>query len=154
MEHVLIELIPVLGMLLTFAAVIVIIMVVSRARLERAKMQAEIQSKLIEKFGSSNELVSFLQSQAGRDFVAGVQAAPVRQTRDRAAGAVRVGIIFTAIGVAFLLLWGIMRNVGLAWPGVIMLCLGIAYFASAYSLMRFSREQTPHIQSPEPPAIS
>lgn len=154
MEHVFIELIPILGMLLTFAAVITIIVVVSRARLRRAEMQAEIQSKLIEKFGSSNELVTFMQSQAGRDFVAGVQSAPVRQTRDRAAGAVRIGIIFTAIGAAFLLLWGIMQNEGLAWPGVFMFALGIAYFASAYSMIRFSRAEAERRQSPEPPAIS
>lgn len=153
MERVAIELIPILGMLLTFAAAITIIMVVSRARLRKAEIQAELQSKLIEKFGSTNELIAFLQSQAGREFVAGVQSAPVRHTRDRAAGAVRVGIIFTALGVAFLVLWAVTGNEGLAWPGVFTLALGIAYFASSYSLIRFSRN-TDRVQSPEPPAVS
>ena len=37
-----IQIIPVLGMLVTFAAIIVIVLVVSRARLRRAELQAEV----------------------------------------------------------------------------------------------------------------
>jgi hypothetical protein len=145
------ELIPLMGMLLTFSAIIAIVVVVSRARTRRAELQAELQSKLIEKFGSSAELVAFLQSQTGRDFVTGVQRGPGRMVRDRAAGGVRVGIFFSAIGAAFLLMWPLTENVGLAWPGVFLLILGLAFFASSYSLMRFSR--TDQMQPPEPPAI-
>ena len=97
--------------------------------------------------------MAFLQSRAGQDFVRGVQSGPVRQVRDRAAGAVRIGIIFSAIGLAFLIMWGITSNEGLAWPGVFMLILGVAYFASSYSLIRFSRDRA-NVEPPTvPPAL-
>ena len=144
------EMIPIFGMTFSFATAIVIIVVVSRARIRRQQIQADLQAKLIDKFGSSQELVAFLQSQTGRDFVNGVQTGQMRSVRDRAANAVRVGIMFTAIGLAFLFLWPLTRTVGLAWPGIFLFLFGCAYFASAYSLMRFNSTGT---EQPQPPAM-
>lgn len=151
-----IELIPIISIILSFAAAITIVVVIAKARTRRLEMQIDLQSKLIEKFGSSAELVAFLQSDAGKAFVTGVQRGPARMTRERAFGSMRVGIFFTAIGVAFLALWGIDRNDGLAWPGVFMFVLGAAYFASAYSMKRASdvladRAEGPN--APRPPAL-
>src|SRR5205823_5839866 len=110
---------------LSFGTAIAIIVIVSRTRMRRLEIQAELQSKLIEKFGSTPELVTFLQSQAGRDFVSGVQSGPVRMTRDRAAAGVRMGIMFTAIGIGFLALWPLTNTCGLVWPGVLLLVMGL-----------------------------
>lgn len=152
METVFIQLIPILGMLLTFAAAVVIVLVVSRSRTRRLEIQTELQSKLIDRFGSASELVTFLQSKAGQDFVRGVQSAPVKAARDRASFGIRVGIVFTAIAAAFLVLWPITDNEGLAWPGIIFLAIGCAYFASAYTVLRFARSQEDVVQAPtEPP---
>lgn len=146
--------IPLLGMTLSFIAIIVIIIIVSKARTRRAELQGEMQSKLIERFGSSTELVAFLQSKAGQDFIRGVRTEPGKQARDRAAGGIRTGIFFSAIGLAFLILWPVTNNEGLAWPGTFLLILGLAFFASSYSLLRFSRERDERLESPaQPPAI-
>lgn len=144
-EFILEGLIPLFGMLMSFAMVGIIIIVVARARQRRLEMQTEIQSKLIDKFGSTGELASFLQSDAGRQFVTGVQTAGQRHVHDRALSAVRVGIVFTALGVGFLVLWPLAGVRGLVWPGVLLFVLGAAYFGSAYSMMRFAslRSQPP-----------
>jgi hypothetical protein len=137
-------LIPLLGMALSFVMIIAIVVVVTRARQRKFEIQAELQGKLIDKFGSSAELVSFLQSDLGQRFVNNVQSGHVKLARDKAANAVRTGIIFTALGVAFLTLWPITNTRGLAWPGVILLVLGFAYFATSYTTLHFS-------DSPEKP---
>jgi hypothetical protein len=139
-------LIPLLGMALSFVMIIAIVVVVTRARQRKFEIQAELQGKLIDKFGSSAELVSFLQSENGQRFVNNVQTGHVRLARDRAAAAVRGGIIFTALGVAFLALLLITSIRGLAWPGVFLLVLGLAYFATSYTTLRFS--EPPDRQSP------
>ena len=139
---------PLLGMLLSFAMVIAIIVVVTRSRQRRMEMQYELQSKLIEKFGSTGELISFLQSETGQRFVNSVQSGTTKLARDKAASAVRIGIVFTALGAAFLALWAIMNIRGLAWPGVLFTMLGVAYFASSYATMRFSQ-----IRPAEPPVL-
>jgi Na+/proline symporter len=137
-------LIPLLGMALSFVMIIAIVVIVTRARQRKLELQAELQGKLIDKFGSSAELVSFLQSDLGQRFVNNVQTGHVKVARDKAATAVRIGIIFTALGVAFLTLWPITNTRGLAWPGVILLVLGFAYFATSYTTLHFA-------DSPEKP---
>ncbi len=133
---------PLLGTLLGFVMVIAVVIIVTRSRQRRMEIQAELQGKLIDKFGSSAELVSFLQSETGQRFVNGVQTGNMKLARDRAAGAVRIGIIFAAVGIGFLALWPITNTRGLAWPGVLLLVLGLAYFASSYATLRFSEPRS------------
>src|SRR6476619_668714 len=131
-------LIPLFGMLMSFTIVGIIIISVTKSRQRRLEMQTEIQSKLIDKFGSTGELASFLQSEVGRQFVTGVQTTGQRHIHDRALSAVRVGIVCTALGIGFLVLWPLANARGLVWPGVLLFVLGAAYFGSAYSMMRFA----------------
>ena len=130
--------IPLVGMLMSFIMVGVLVLVISRARLRRLEIQADLQSKLIDKFGSTGELSAFLQSEVGRQFVSGVQTAGVRNVQDRASSAVRTGIVFAALGLAFLVLWPLTNVRGLVWPGVFLFVIGAASFASAYSMLRFA----------------
>ena len=144
-------LIPLLGVLMSFIIIGVVIVLVARSRQRRLEMQTEIQSKLIDKFGSTGELASFLQSDVGRQFVNGVQNAGQRHVHDRALSAVRVGIVFTALGIGFLVLWPLANARGLVWPGVLLFVLGAAYFGSAYSMMRFaSLRSQPPVELPPP----
>ncbi len=140
--------IPLLGMLLGFVMVIAVVVIVTRSRQRRMEMQVELQAKLIEKFGSSAELVSFLQSETGQRFVRGVQTGNMKLARDRAASAIRVGIIFSSIGIGFLVLWPLTGTQGLAWPAVLFLVLGIAYLGTSYVTLRFDVSRPA-----EPPAL-
>jgi len=129
---------PLVGVLMSFALVGVIILSVLRTRMRRLELQNDIQTKLIEKFSSPAELAAFLQSDVGRDFVNGVQTAALRQVRVRVSTAVRAGILFATLGIAFMVLWPLTNTQGLIWPGVLLLALGIAFFGSAYSMLHFA----------------
>ena len=77
------ELIPILGILSSSTMVVLIVYFISRSRARRAEVQAEVQSRLIDRFGTAPELIEFLQSPAGRQFVSGVQSSTALLTRER-----------------------------------------------------------------------
>ena len=142
-------LIPLLATLMTFVIIGVIVVLVSRARLRRLELQADVQSKLIEKFGTSSELLAFLQSETGRQFVNGVQKGNIVLMRDRIAAGFSRAIIFSFLGAAFIVLWLIMDNRGLAWPGVLLLFLGAGYLVATWATTRMS--QSSEVVIPQPP---
>ena len=61
-----------------------------------------MQTKLIDRFGSAPELVSFLHSPAGRQFVTGVQSAPDVLTRERILSGFTRGVVLSTLGLAFM----------------------------------------------------
>ncbi len=134
MEFIYGGLIPILGMLLGFGMVIVLIMVVTRARQRRQELQAELQGKLIERFGSTPDLINFLQSAAGREFVMGVQQGPIKYTRERIISGFRRSIVLSALGAALTLLTLVDRDF---LPfGLIVLFLGLGYLGATMVSMK------------------
>jgi len=137
------EWIPIVGMLSSFSMVVLVVYFVTRARQRRVELQAEMQSKLIDRFGSGPELVGFLQSPAGKEFVVGVQTAPSVMTRERVLGGFTRSIILTALGVAFLFLTFWEDN-NFVVPAAIVLSLGIGYFIATFVSWRLSASLTVH----------
>ena len=132
-------LIPLLGMLMSFVIVGVIVLAVSRSRLRRLELQAEVQSKLIEKFGSSAELFAFLQSPTGKQFVNGVQTGNAVHLRDRMLAGYSRAIVLSFLGAAFLALWLITNTRGLAWPGVLLFALGLGNLVATWTTAKLSQ---------------
>lgn len=138
------DLIPLVGIVTSSAVVVWVVSIVTQARLRRVEAQVAMQTKLIERFGSAPELVEFLHSPAGRQFVAGVQSAPVALTRERILGGFTRAIIMTALGAAFVAL-GIIVDDGWYIPASIVFSLGLGYLIATYVSYRFSksfREET------------
>jgi len=131
------EWIPIVGMLSSFGSAVLIVYFVTRARQRRVELQTEMQAKLIERFGSAPDLVTFLQSPAGREFVAGVQVAPVNQTRERILRGLTASIVLTALGAGFLLLTFVVDD-GFVVPGTIVISLGLGYFVATIVSWRLS----------------
>lgn len=121
------EFIPIIGMLTSTAMVVLIVYFVSRGRQRRAEVQAEVQSRLIDRFGTAPELIQFLQSPAGREFVNGVQSAPANYARERIMSGFSRSIILSMLGAAFLALT-FFYNDDFAVPAAILVSLGIGYF--------------------------
>ena len=119
-----IEWIPIIGMLSTTVMVVLIVYFVARSRQRRAEVQAEVQAKLIDRFSSAPELIEFLQSPSGRQFVTGVQSAPAVMARDRVASGLTRAIVLSPLGLAFLMLTFFVED-GFAIPAAILLALGI-----------------------------
>ena len=148
-EFIIQAVIVLLSMILTFGTVVVILVMVMRMRRRRLELQAEVQSKLIDKFGTAKELVDFLHSRAGREFVSGVQSGASGVAREKIASGFKRSILISALGAAFLVLWLITGVLGLVYPGVILLALGAAYFGAAYISLKLTSEvETP---PPAPP---
>ena len=66
-----------------FAMIVWIVWPGTNAKNRRAQAQVEVQTKLIERFGSAKEFIDFLQSPAGRQFVTGVEVTSTLYARDR-----------------------------------------------------------------------
>ncbi|HET8772341.1 MAG TPA: hypothetical protein VFP80_01065 [Thermoanaerobaculia bacterium] len=132
------ELIPIFGILSSSTMVVLIVYFVSRSKARRAEVQAEVQSRLIDRFGSAPELIDFLQSPAGRQFVTGVQSAPALLARERILSGFSRAIVLSMLGAAFLALtfW---YNDDFAVPASILFSLGIGYLLATFVTWRLSR---------------
>ena len=119
------ELIPIIGILASFTAAVLIVFFVTRSRQRRVEVQAEMQGRLIERFGAAPELIAFLHSPAGRDFVAGMHSAPAVIARERIMSGFTRSIVLTMLGAAFMFLTYFERDFLI--PGVILLFLGVGY---------------------------
>lgn len=96
------------------------------------KLQAGLQTKLLEKFGSGQELLAYVQSDAGKRFL---QSLTIEQRTPygRILGAAQVSVILVLLSFALLFLRG--RVSGAEEPllvfGAITLSLGVGFGLSA-----------------------
>jgi hypothetical protein len=72
-------------------------------RYKIAKVQAEVQAKLLEKVGSGQELLAYAQSDTGMQLLESLKVERVAP-HGRIIGALQTGIIFLMLGVALLIL--------------------------------------------------
>lgn len=122
--------IPVIAIAGSFAMVVAVVWLGARTKDRRARYRADVQMKLIDKFGNSAEFVKFLESPSGQQFL----EQPRRNTRERALGGLTGALICTFIGLAFTACALVFRDAGFFVPGSILLGIGIALFiASAIS---------------------
>jgi hypothetical protein len=119
--------IPIIAILASSTMVILVVFFVTRARQRRAEAQVEMQGKLIDRFGSAPELINFLHSPAGRQFISGVQSAPETLTRERILSGFTRAIVLSSLGLAFLFLTFLYDD-DWAVPASIVFALGIGYF--------------------------
>jgi hypothetical protein len=124
------EIIPIVAILSSMGTAVLIVFFVTKARQRRVELHAEVQAKLIDRFGSAPELIDFLQSPAGKQFVTGMQSAPALLTRERILSAISRAIITTALGAAFLGLTFLYDD-DFAIPAALLFCLGVGYLIAA-----------------------
>jgi hypothetical protein len=72
-------------------------------RYKIAKVQAEVQAKLLDKVGSGQELLAYAQSDAGKQLLESLKVERVAP-HGRIVGALQAGIIFLLLGGALLML--------------------------------------------------
>jgi hypothetical protein len=132
------EMIPIVGIIASSAMVVFVVYFVTRSRQRRVEAQVEMQAKLIDRFGSASELVTFLQSPAGKQFVDGVQSAPGLLTRDRVTTGFTRAIVLTMLGVGFILLT-FLESSDFAIPATIVFSLGIGYLIATFVTWKLSK---------------
>jgi hypothetical protein len=131
------DMIPITGILASSAMWVLIVYFVSKARQRRLEAQVQLQSKLIDRFGSATEMVTFLQSPAGKEFVTGVATAPKTLARERVMRGMTLAIVLTALGLAFVFLTFVWAD-GFMVPASIILALGIGFLLATVVTWRLS----------------
>ena len=95
------------------------------------KTQAEMQAKLIDKMASSQELMQYLQSDAGKQFL---QPPPVasRSPFSRILRSIQWGLILTFLGIGFLIMRVyISDDEPLLFFGIVGMALGLGFLVSS-----------------------
>ena len=101
-------------------------------RYQTAKLQAGLQTRLLEKFGSGQELLAYVQSDAGKRFLESLTMEQ-RSPYGRILGAAQVSVILVLLSFAFLFLRGKVAGAeeGFLVFGTLALSLGIGFGLSA-----------------------
>ena len=125
-----------------------------------AKQNAEVHNKILDRFGSNEELLAYIDSPAGRRFL---EATPIAQAAppERSVGApfgrilisVQLGILLIALGAGFLLIAD--RAIEEVRPvltslAVLGFCLGVGAIGSAGASYALSRKLGLLQERPEP----
>jgi hypothetical protein len=148
------DLIPIVAIVMVFGGAVAVFWVVFSTirRLKVARVQAEVHTRLIDKVGSSQEFLSFLETDSGKKLVASIGIEqPSRNPYNRILASVQAGVILLLLGIAFLFLGGHFADAaeGFVILGGLGVALGVGFLISAgltYRLSRsfglFDREQT------------
>jgi len=139
--------IPIVSIIGSFAMVISIVWFVSRARQRTAQYRAEVQLKMIERFGTAAEFTQFLESPAGKQFL---QEAPRRTANDRGVRGISTGIILLFIGLGFAAGYWAEGDPGFLVPAFILIGLGVGFLVSSAVSLKLAK----NIDSTQPPAVS
>jgi hypothetical protein len=142
-------LIAITGIVSSSAVVVLVVYFITRARHRRVEAQVEMQSRLIDRFGSGQELVGFLQSASGQQFVTGVRNAPETLTRERIMTGFTRGVVLSCLGLAFVVLT-LTYDKDWSVPAAIVFSLGIGYFLATFISYKLSAKVRAGELEPEP----
>jgi hypothetical protein len=118
--------------LFTLFGFVVWIIFTTIRRYKTAKLQAGLQTKLLEKFGSGQELLAYVQSDAGTQFLDSLTMEQ-RTPHGRILGAAQASVILVLLGLALLFLRGRVSGgeEGFLVSGTIVLSVGVGFGLSA-----------------------
>ncbi len=104
----------------------------TRQRTKLMKYQYDLQTKLLEKFNNTAELMEYLQGDAGQQFLISATAEKA-DPRGRILGSVQTGLILLSGGIAFMFLKGQIAEAeeGFALLGTLGIALGAGFIVSA-----------------------
>jgi hypothetical protein len=136
MDNSLVMMIPIVSIIGSFTMIVAIVWFITRARQRTAQYRAEVQMKMIERFGSASEFTQFLDSPAGKQFL----NEPRKTARDRALGGIRTGIILLFIGIGFAFAYFSERDPGWFIPAFIMIGLGVGFLISSAVSWKMAKE--------------
>jgi uncharacterized membrane protein SpoIIM required for sporulation len=119
-------------MLFAVVALIIWIIFSTIRRYNTTKLQAGLQTKLIEKFGTGQELLGYVQSEAGKRFLESLTMEQ-RTPYGRILGAAQASVILALVGIALLFLRGRVAGAdeGFLVFGTIILSLGVGFGLAA-----------------------
>lgn len=132
------------AILTIFPGIVIVFWVVFSTfrRMKVARIQAEVHSKLIDKFASSQDFLTFLDSDSGKKLVASIGIEqPNRNPYNRILASIQAGVILVCVSIALLILGANFPDVaeGFKVVGSLGLALGIGFLISAGLSYRLSK---------------
>jgi hypothetical protein len=131
------DLVPAIMLVGSFTIVFLALRTLSdnRTRRKLAETRAGLHRDLIGRFGSAEELIGYLGSDAGRELLSGTQPETPNPVR-RILAAIQSGLILVAVGIACLFLgntsgYGSDGRVGFTFLGAMAFSIGLGFLASA-----------------------
>ena len=117
-----------------------VIYAIVRGRQRRYELQAEVQTRMIDKFSEAPQFVEFLRTDSGRAFVATFEEAPRTMVRTRILTGITRSIILTMFGLGLLAInLTEARDEGFWIAGFIILAIGVGYFVATFASFKLSR---------------
>ncbi|SPF48239.1 membrane hypothetical protein [Candidatus Sulfotelmatobacter kueseliae] len=109
-------------------------------RYKIAKLQAEVQTKLLDKVGSGQDLLAYAQTEAGRDMLESLKVER-HSPHARIIGALQTSIVMIFLGLAFLFLRGRISGTeeGFLVFGTLSTMLGVGFALSAVASYYLSK---------------
>jgi len=106
------------------------------------RYQYDLQTRLLEKFGTAPELLDYLKSDAGIRFLESSMSEPRSNPQSRILGSIQTGIVLSALGVGFLVLRPLMPAAAdpFAVFGVLSLCVGAGFLTSSWIAASVARK--------------
>ena len=113
-----------------------IVFVIARANVARSEHRLQAHARMLDRFGSSAEFVSFLQTPEGRGYLQTVSLGPQKTQKAKIIGAVRTGVVLTILSTGLMALSFLL---GFSRPmqeppfviGFLGMFLGAGFLASA-----------------------
>jgi hypothetical protein len=102
-------------------------------RYKIAKLQADVQAKLLEKVGSGQELLAYAQTDAGKELLESLRVESASSPYTRIIGALQTSIVMICVGPALLFLRGRVAGTqeGFLLFGTLITVLGVGFGLSA-----------------------
>lgn len=107
------------------------------------KLQADLYTRLLDKFGSSQDLLAYLQTDAGRNLLKPpLQEQALAVPSARIMNAVQIGTVLIAIGLALLMIKAAIQSADPQEPltvfGILGLMTGVGFLVSAFASWKLS----------------
>ena len=135
-----------------------VVWISARERGRRADLQAETVRRLIDKLGTGQEAMAYLESESGRKLLDSISTPPRTNPYRRVLMAVTVGTVLCCLGGGFLILNIVFPEEEMIRGAVVMLALGAGFLIAAGASHRLSKSwgllETPAVTSPRAPVES
>ena len=116
--------------------------VIVRGAVSRSQHRLEAHSRMLDRFGSSTEFVSFLQTGEGRGYLQTVALGSRKSQKEKILGSVRTGVILVILSFGVMIagfVGGAPMDEAPFILGVLGLFLGAGFLASAAVSYRLSK---------------
>src|SRR5581483_2113013 len=123
-----------------FAMIAVVVISIAKTRQRSSEVRAEVQSKLIERFSSAPEFLTFIQTEEGKKFLGHFESSPKLNARDRIIRVMGRALVVGSVGIGFLIIGFLPQTYEFCIiSGFLLMALGGGLFLSALLSLKLSR---------------